>query len=419
MRHYLLSLLSLVTLVSSLDAQEALVYDNHIYKDYIQTVEFSHNNVPLSLPIVDLNSPGVLKLEFDDREGSYLTYLYRIIHCDKDWNPTDLDEIEYLDGFNNEEIDDFANSQNPYSEYTHYELRLPNDDLNWTLSGNYLLVIFEDETEDLILTRRFVVTENAANIAARITKPQNVSKIRTNQDLEVSIDISNVRMANPLTDVYLTVMQNGNWNSSYTNVNPTYQNAGSIFFDEYEILTFPALKEFRNFDIRNLRFRGDYVNFIERDEDETRVLLDLGKIRNKTYFDNEPDANGGFIIANEDFGGGDVSGEYASVIFTLESPWLEEDVFVVGSFNDWRPNEKYRMEYDYDRNLYYKTIPFKQGYYDYMYAVMAEDGKLNINEVEGSWFETENDYLIIAYYRDIGSEYDRVLDVLKITSYPR
>ncbi len=419
MRHYLLSLLSLVIFASSLDAQNALVYDNHIYKDHIQSVEFSHNNVPLSLPIVDLNSPGVLKLEFDDREGSYLTYLYRIIHCDKDWNPTDLDEIEYLDGFNNEEIDDFANSQNPYSEYTHYELRLPNDDLNWTLSGNYLLVIFEDETEDLVLTRRFVVTENAASIAAQMTRPQNVSKIRTNQDLQVSIDISNVRMANPLTDVYLTVMQNGNWNSSYTNVNPTYQNGRSIFFDEYEILTFPALKEFRNFDIRNLRFRGDYVNFIERDEDETRVLLDLGTIRNKTFFDNEPDANGGFIIANEDFGGGDVTGEYASVIFTLESPWMEEDVFVVGSFNDWRPNEKYRMEYDYERNLYYKTIPFKQGYYDYMYAVMAEDGKLDINEVEGSWFETENDYLIIAYYRDIGSRYDRVLDVLKINSFQR
>lgn len=419
MRHLLISFLVLIATAATLCAQDGIIYDNHIYKDYIQTVEFSHNNVPLSLPVVDLNSPGVLKLEFDDREGSYKTFLYRLIHCDKDWNPTDLDEIEYLDGFNNEEIEDFANSQNAYSEYTHYQLNLPNDDLNWTLSGNYLLVIYEDETEELILTKRFVVTENAVNLSALMTKPQNVSKIRTNQDLQVSIDISNFRIPNPLTDIYLTVMQNGNWNTTYNNILPTYQNAGAVFFDQYEILTFPALKEFRNFDIRNLRFRGDYVNFIEKDENETRVLLDLGTIRNKTYFENEPDANGGFIVANDDFGGGDVTGEYAQVIFTLESDWIEEDVFVVGSFNDWRPHENYRMEYDYDRNLYYKTIPFKQGYYDYMYAVLAEDGTLDIDAVEGSWFETENDYLLIAYYRDIGSEYDRVLDVLKINSFPR
>ena len=399
--------------------QETVVYDNHVYKEYIKSVEFSHNNVPLTLPVVDFNSGGRLKLEFDDIEGGYRTYLYKIVHCDKDWYPSNLNEIEYLDGFNNEEIQEFRNSLNAYSNYTHYQLTLPNDDLRWNISGNFVLIITDDETEDLVLSRRFVVSESVATIAAQFVKPQNVANIRTNQDLQVSLDISDFRLNNPLNDVYLTVIQNGNWHSAQTNINPVYQNNNALFFDQYEILTFPALKEFRNFDTRSIRYSGDYVSYIEQDNDETRVLLDLGRIRNKTHFEYERDANGGFIIDNLDRSNGDVTGEYTQVTFTLEMDPIDQDLFIVGSFNDWQPSETYRMEYDYDRNLYFRTAPFKQGYYDYMYGVMNERGKLDIDQIEGSWFETENDYLIIAYYRDIGAEYDRVLDVITINSAPR
>ena len=131
------------------------------YVDYIKSVKLNNAGLRTSHPIIDLNSrfQGQIQLRFDDIEGGYKDYVYSIIHCDKDWYPSDLEEIEYLEGFNGEEIDDFGYSTNGYSEYTNYSLTLPNRDLRWTISGNYLLVIRDQDTNAPVISRRFMVVE--------------------------------------------------------------------------------------------------------------------------------------------------------------------------------------------------------------------------------------------------------------------
>lgn len=395
-----------------------IFYNNEIYVDYIESVQFSHRGLSLSLPIIDLRG-GRLFLEFDDREGGFKNYTYHIIHCNKDWQPSPLDEIEYIDGFNGEEIDEFAYSTNGYSDYTHYELALPNDDINWMISGNYLLVIYDQEIEVPVLTRQFIVTESSAVVTGIVSKPENSYKRNTHQELKVNIDLKNLNVRNPQEEIFLTVMQNGNTNSAFVNVQGSYTRNNNLFFDEYDQLVYPAHKEFRSADVRSLKYRSEFVHSIDQKDGVTNVLLDMGKKRSDKNFHTEPDANGGYIIQNKDTGDGDVRSEYVNVIFTLQAEReYDENVYIIGAFSDWKARDKFKMEYDFARKLYAKTIVLKQGYYDYMYALENQDGLLEMDIVEGSWFETENDYQLIAYYRAFGGEYDRVIGVRVLNSNP-
>jgi hypothetical protein len=405
------------------EAQKGVfIYDDYLYVDYISTITFGHTGLEASIPVIDINSryQGQLKLGFDDMQGGYKTYIYRIIHCDKDWYPSQLNEIEYMEGFNYEEIDEFSYSTNGYSDYTHYNLYLPNDDLEWIISGNYLLVIYDEELELPVITRRFMVAESIVSVGYDIMKPRNVSKLNTHQELEITINHKNLHISRPTTELYVTVVQNGNWNSALRNLQGNYNIGDKLFLQNYDYIVFPALKEFRNFDLRSLKYTTEFVHSIDQDSEGTTVLLDLGKKRYSRNFVSERDNNGFFIIDNADYGDAENSSEYAKVIFTLESnKKYDEDVYIVGAFSDWQAREQYRMEYDEVRQLYVGAAYFKQGRYDYMFALQQDNGFLDIDYLEGSWYETENDYLILVYYREFGSQYDRIIGVANFNSYPR
>jgi hypothetical protein len=413
-------ILSVSTYVQ-LDGQQDIIYDDMIYVPYIKSVVFAHRSLSTSLPIIDLNSgyEGALRLEFDDIEGGFKNYTYSIVHCDKDWYPSGLDEIEYMEGFNGEEVDAFEFSSNPYSEYTHYVLDLPNFDLKWTISGNYLLTITDDDYGVPVLTRRFMVAENEMIIGYELLRPRNVQKMNTHHELNISINFEGFNITRPRDELYISVVQNGNWNSALSNLQGNFVVGDDLKFNQYDQITFPALKEFRSFDIRTLDYTTEFVNAIERNDYETNVLLDLNKKRYDRNFLYEEDANGFFVLDNLDVRNGVVSSEYCNVIFNLEShKQFDQELYIVGAFSDWQAKEEYRLEYDSSRELYLGDALFKQGYYDYMFALQENDGFLNIEDIEGSYYETENDYLIIVYYRPLGAEFDRIVGVTNFSSSP-
>lgn len=401
-----------------------IIYDNAVYVDYIKTVKLhSAGDSPgsrLTFPTVNLSSniDGILKLKFDDMEGGFKEYTYKIIHCDKDWNPSDLQEIEFMEGFNDEEIEDFEFSTNGYSEYTNYNLYLPNDNVRWRISGNFLLVITDREMDVPILTRRFIVNEDAIIINSQMIKPRDVLKINSHHEFKLTVNYQNFDIDQPRLELYTTMMQNDNWNSAKSNLLATYERGESIIIDQYDYISFPAIKEFRSFDTRPLSYTTEFVNTIDQNDFETTVLLDLNKLYTHGSPVSEVDANGYFIIDNERFRDPEVSSEYCRVIFNLEHyKELDQDVYIVGAFSDFQARQEYKLDYDHERKLYLGSAYFKQGYYNYMFALKdKETDKADINAIEGSWFETENDYLIIVYYREFGGLYDRILAVQKFNS---
>ncbi len=401
--------------------QQDIVYDNMIYMPNIKSVTFNHQSLEMSMPIIDFNTSfqGSLSLSFDDLDGGFKEYTYEIRHCDKDWYPSELDEIEFLDGFNGEDIEDFAFSANAYSDYTNYMLSLPNDDVNWLISGNYLLIIRDSELDVPVITRRFMVAENNVKIGFQIMKPRNVRKLNTHQEIKLTINFDDFRISRPIDELYVTVVQNGNWNGALNNIKGNFTVGQTLQFNQYDEVIFPALKEFRNFDIRTLEYATEFVNSIDRDNYETTVLLDLAQKRFNRNFINEVDANGYFLLDNQDARDGTITSEYCKVIFNLESEKkYDGDVYMIGSFSDWQAKDEYRLEYDPTRGLYLGQAMFKQGYYDYMYALQQPDGLLDIDFIEGSFYETENDYHVLVYYRPFGALFDRLIGVTSFNSNP-
>jgi len=419
---YFFLILSLTILASSLQGQgtsDNFFYKDFIYFDHIKSVQFGHGNLQQSFPIIDLNSRGSLSLSFDDMEGGDKIYTYAIVHCTKNWERSELEDIEYMDGYNGEEIEDFEYSISTILDYTNYSLRIPNDELEWNVSGNYVLIIYEGDDDDKIpvITRRFMVIENVITIGVKMENPFNVSLLRTHHKLNFFVTNKNFRITNPINELYAVVLQNNRWDNAIENVSPKFQTANQIQWNQTDLITFPAQKEFRNFDTRTLRSTSEFVHSIDITYDAATVLLHITEPRTNRNFLSDTDINGKFILANDDFDNDRVRSEYSEVIFTLDPPYkYDKDIYIIGKFTDWEAREPYKMRYDEERKVYIGSCTLKQGYYNYLYGMIDDDGKISTELLEGNWYETENEYTVLMYYSEFGARYDRLIGMRTIVS---
>jgi hypothetical protein len=412
-------LLSVFTVSSSNAQYEDIILEDYVYVTNIKSVSFYPSGNPLEPPIVYLGNRQNLLLSFDDLENVQKEFSYEIVHCNKDWTAfTDMERLEYIDGFQDEEIDDSAFSVNTFVPYINYRLPLPNRDLSWTISGNYLLIVYEGMDLDYripVISRRFMVVDKQVNVIQNGRRPLDVSKLRTHHEFDLFVNNKDFPIIDPRNNVYVTIIQNYRWDSAIDNLNPKFTVGDKMTIDNTGKVSFPAYKEFRPIDIRTLDYTSNGVKSIDLNDYGTNVLLDLGKSRRDSYYTTVPDANGQFVIQNKDQGNARVGGDYANVIFTLQTPKLEEEVYVAGRFTDWKPDEMYRMRYYEDREVYVAEIQLKQGFYDFFYAVDV-DGKLDPAPIEGSWADAENMYQVLVYLQVPGGRYDRLIGYLNFNS---
>ena len=424
----------------NLNAQsDTVIYDNEIYVDYIKGVSFHLLGVPTSYPILTLGS-GRLILSFDDMGGSFYDYTYRLVHCDKDWKPTDISEIEYLDGFNGERIENFTSSENTYVDYTHYTLTFPNEDIRIKASGNYLLIV-NDEDELPVITKRFIVNDPKVAVKAESRKSPDVELINSHQSIYFHIEDKANFLSSPRDEVYVSIIQNGRWDSGRKNLRPDNVIGNKIFFNLRRPYIFPGYKEFRNFDIRNLEAATRNVHSIDLNKEGTKAILEVSKNRHYGNYVQENDANGSFVLDNQndrrwmsldkDGNGrvdlyelpndnnyrGAITGDYVEVYSTLKTMEIEDkEVFMVGAFSDWKARNEFKLEYDHERKIYLGNCLLKQGYYDYYFATANNNGEIDTEILEGNHFSTENDYLIIVYQRSFGKNYDEIIGVMQVNS---
>ena len=394
-------------------------YENYVYDENIRTVKFHVNGDPLGMPILPLKTNAQFLLSFDDMGDEDKNYTYSILHCDSNWQPSDLTELEFIDGYMDEAIDEYEFSFKTLREYTHYELLFPNDNITWTISGNYILLVHEDEDDEkrLIFTRRFMVVDygKQVNIENQLVAAAKVNNLRTHHEFDFVVNHENELLRNPERTIKAVVLQNQRWDNAIFDIIPTYTRDNMIVFDYQGQIVFPAGKEFRFFDTRTLRTISLEVEEVYAYPDRYEVILEKDYKRgNLAYLHNE-DANGSFVVDNFDMHNGQLSADYPDVFFTLNSPtvYQNSDVYIVGAFNDWRLTNK--MTYNELISSYVASIPLKQGYHNYAYAVVSppkdktEKPVLNLTEIEGDWYETKNEYTFLIYYRPPGGNYDQLI----------
>jgi len=395
-----------------LSSQEDFRFEDDVYLDYIKSVKFHHSGLVTSMPLIDLGTSGRLVLTFDDLEGGDKNYAYEIIHCDRNWKRSDLDEYDFINGFNNEEINNVSYSRGTDINYTNYTLTLPNDDLEWIVSGNYLLVVYEDEYDKVpALTRRFMVVEPLVTVPGVVEDARNVGRARTHQELDFSINNKDFRITNAMSEIEVVIMQNQRWDTAKKGVKPRFVRGDNIEFGYVGGNEFPAGKEFRIVDLRSSEYRGEGVFALETRNRIKEALVQLDRSRYYQGYQTYDDINGQFVLENVDRGRL-LNSEYMKVFFNieLETPLYEGDIYIIGAFNDWKLKEENRLEYDSFRNLYSVNFLLRQGFYDYVYAVKTDDG-IDYSILEGDRFETRNEYTVLVYYSEFGSRFDRLIGV--------
>lgn len=390
---------------------------DYVYIDAIKTVQFGLLGVPFSYPIIGLRNGSALELTFDDLSDEAYDYTYDIVHCNADWKPSELTEMEYLDGFNNENITQYEFSRNTLTSYVNYSLLIPNQKTKITKSGNYLLHIYENGDKELpILTRRFMVTEGKMKVASQLARTGKVGQARTHHEIDFKILHKGINISNPYNEVKVTVLQNGRWDNAITGVKPLFIKEDQLIYDYQGKIIFPAGKEFRNINIQSLRFKTERIQKIIEDKvDKYHVKLFSDEDRSNDSYLSINDLNGQFIIQNNDRNVVHrIGADYAWVHFSLlaDQSYENTDIYLFGRLTDNQLNDKYKLEYNSVEKVYNGKMFLKQGYYDYSYAfVKNSDGKINTSELDGDWYETENNYHVLVYYRPMGSRYDRLAAV--------
>lgn len=399
---------------------QAVILDNNIL-----TVQLHLAGAPLTQPIVELNTgPGSLVLEFDHYGTDIKDYLYTIQHCNSDWQPSDLNDNEYIDGFTEDRITDFSNSFNTLANYTHYRLGLPNRNMRWTKSGNYLLKIFDNDNDRrLVIVRRFMVVEPQWFVEAQFVRTAQVQYMNTHHEIDFTVLHRNARVQNPINDVKAFVLQNGRWDNAIGPVSTNFTRAGEqLVFDYQDKIVFPAGKEWRFFDMRSFDYRGEQVRRIDEKDDYYEVTLQPDESRFGQPYIFRGDINGRYSIENTNFNQTLDQCDYAKVLFSIQRnlPEDEADVYIFGDLSDWQIKPEFKMAYEAEAKVYYAEAFLKQGYYNYIYAVVDRaTGKIDEDGYEGNWFETGNLYTILVYYRPFGARFDRLMAAASLDSRQR
>jgi len=406
--------ISALLLLMSL-AANAQVENSYALPDTnVLSIEFYVKGVPFSFPLVDLKAPdNSLLLEFDHLGPELMDYVYSIEHCDHNWKRSQMFEQEYLMGFTEDRIQNITIAQNTRSVYTHYTLGLPNRNMRWLLSGNYVLKVYDNTNErQLVLVRRFHVMESLWGVSAQFVPPAQVDRINSHHEIDFSVKFKNTRISNPQNDVVAYVLQNGRWDNAIGPLKPNIFRGDQLVFDYQNQVVFPAGKEWRFFDMRSFDFRGENVKIIQEQYDHFEATLLTDETRANRPYIFRKDINGYFTIDNQNANQTLLQCEYARVLFSIKQtlPFEEDDVYLFGAFTNWQIDPRFRMTHVPEAEVYALETPLKQGYYNYQYLVVnRETGAIDEEGLEGNSYQTRNNYQILLYYRPFGERYDRLL----------
>jgi hypothetical protein len=408
---------SLFTTEIPIEIPEIITYKNATFNSKIKTVLCHKKEEELSLPILNLKADEQLLVSFDDLDADIKDYYYTIIHCNADWTASNLMPSEYINGFTDELIDDYEFSFNTIQQYTHYQFEFPTIDIKPILSGNYVFKIFEEGGET-IAYKRFMVLETKINIEANVRRATLAEDRNTKHEIDFTIKHSNLVVADPFADIKVHIKQNNREDNAITNLTPLFVKNDELIYDYDDDNTFWANNEFRHFDFKSLRYQSERIKNIDFDSTHNHVYLFNDITRPFDRYSIEPDINGKFLIKSQEGWKTAIEADYAFVHFTLPVDNISYgDIYVIGAFSDWELKEDFKLNFNADKKQYEGIIYLKQGYYNYHYALNDTTTKrVDVSFIEGTHYQTRNDYYIYVYYRAVGDRYDRFVGFLKTSS---
>ena len=380
----------------------------------IRTILLYNSKNEMSLPIINLNSEEKLELRFDDLTTNISNFYVTIEHFDSNWKKSNLLKSEYVEGFMKDEIINYDYSFNTLQEYIHYNYIFPSENLKPTISGNYKLKVF-DNYGDTIFSRKFMVLEKKINLDVNIKKATLSQDRKIKHEIDFIINHKNFDIVDPFSQVKVIIKQNNKDDNAITDLKPMYIRNSTLIYDFNEENTFLGNNEFRHFDIKSMRYYSERVKSIYSDSSKFKVTLYSDNKRPFNNYSIEPDLNGKFYIKSQEARNSSTEAEYVDVLFSLRSEYISNgDLYIIGEMNDWKKNENFKLDYNFQKKQYEKEVILKQGYYNYHYAINDTSlDYLDVASIEGTHYQTRNEYQIYVYFKDLNDRYEKLIGFTK------
>lgn len=387
-------------------------FDNESFNEKIKTVRLYKLNWEQGDPFIALGSGEQLEMHWDALNSDITNFQYRIIHCTKDWKMSGLNEMEYLDGFNDNYVEYYENSFNTFQNYTHYAIAFPNDQVNFLKSGNYAIVIFPEGYEDQpVITRRFYVTESGFTLEPNIHQPSDIEERRYRQEVDFNIYFNPQEITNPYSNIHVVISQNHREDNLCTELEPNFVKENQLVYNYESSNVFEGGNEFRHLDLTTYQSKTAQIKdfILEGDTIHAIVLNDLRRQFKQYVMYN--DINGRYIIKTLNGSNYHLESQYVMTHFNLpyDFPVTDGDIYIFGELTDFKVKQEFLMHYNEKSKSYYANILLKQGYYNYNYIFVPNYGDVTIERVEGNHFDTENEYIFKVYYSDPQNFYDRLM----------
>lgn len=403
---FLLVIISVVCLFVSLSSK-AQNTEQRIAPNNIKNIQLKSLKTNDYAPIIKLGE--FIELSFDDLDGDEKNYTYSVVHCDYNWQPSKIAPTEYLNGLTTDNLRTYSNSFNTYQIYTHYNLILPNDKMNFKLSGNYILQV-KDDYDELIFTRRFMVYEPKVTVGVSVHKSQDIDKFNTHQSVQFVVNTTGFNINNPSEEIKISLYQNNDWNTVITGLKPQYYSGNQLIYKYADKSLFAAGNEYLYFDTKNIRTAVNNIRSVVL-EDLYNAYLYVDEERYNKPYTYYPDVDGNFVIRIINNNTAITEADYSWVHFYLNTPYeKDKHIYVYGAFNNWQINTQNELFYNAESQLHETKLLLKQGFYNYKYIV-KKGNEIDLNALSGSFYQTENNYSVLVYLKAFGSRYDRLIGI--------
>ena len=404
--------LTLISLIFTCFMSGQNVISEYISPD-LSSVRLHRSGWHHSHPLIRLNSDQKLQLSFDELHSGVKNYYYSITLCDANWKESLLIQTEYFFGTPINPITEYSYSFNTTVDYVHYSLVFPENHNRIILSGNYIIKVFENfEGDNPVLVKKFMVVESGTTIKAHIKPTAQSSRRESYQEIRFEVEHPSFQILNPISEVTATIIQNGRTDNMITELRPQFFRAGFMDFNYMRETRMEGGNEFRHVDLRSRRFIVDNVREVRFIDPFYHVYITTDASRKTQPYTFQRDFNGRYHVEVREYHNYNTEADYFFVHFSLncDFPLPGEKVYINGELTNWQQNEFSQMTYNFIEKKYEHTLLLKQGYYNYHYLTVTDNNtKGTLYDYENNHVQTENDYLILIYYKGINDRNHRLI----------
>lgn len=412
MRHCLLIVLSFLAAISPIAAQKPVDTMTGVFNEYIKSLQVKVDGNDFANPVILLNGDDRIRISFDHLAEDREYFRYSLVHCNASWRPSGLVDSEFLDGFNEGNIEEYDFSRGTTVHYVHYSLTIPNEQVRPTISGNYLLKIYpESEPDSVLLQCRFMISEETAPVAVRAYSQTDIDYNKNHQQIEIMVDTERAMVEDPFNDLIVIAGQNGRLDNEVAFRQPLKSTGTKVFFEHQRPLIFEAGNEYRRFEAVSEHYPGMGVEEISYFDPYYHYKLYTDQSRADDSYSYDQTQHGRYFIRNYNSDYSDTEADYGVVHFTLDYPNTPSAmIFIDGDFVQRRFDDNSRMVFNPSTGLYERNMLLKQGAYNYQYLIVPPGARRGYtNAIEGDKYQTINEYTVRVYHRRRGERYDRLI----------